>query len=142
MGSLDHIEEHTTIGDIDGRTAQLLVERGIMEQIEITEQQQTGRLLVGIKRQQRPQLIERVAVKAFWVIDQFYYLHLFTFSPLPIGYGSVEYLVTDVFDHLGDEFLLHGIKRLRGFITLHSRELLFKILGVVHVVGKPDVNRH
>ena len=70
MGALDQGEQHAAIGDIDGCTAQFLIERGIVKQEEILEHEQTGRLEIGIQREHGPQLIECIAVKAFGVLNQ------------------------------------------------------------------------
>jgi hypothetical protein len=57
VDGLDHLEEHATVGDIDCCSAQLLVEGRIVEQIEVLEQKQTNRLIVGIESQQGTQLV-------------------------------------------------------------------------------------
>ena len=77
MYGLDHLEEYTAVGDIDGSTSQLLVEGGVVEQIEILEQEQTDGLIIGVECQQGAQLIERVAVQAFGVLGQFCNVHCF-----------------------------------------------------------------
>ena len=73
MGGLDHIEEHTAVGDIDGRTAQFLIEGGIVEQIKILEHQQTDRLIIRIQGTEGAQLIKRVTIHPFGVLYQFCY---------------------------------------------------------------------
>ena len=70
MSGLDHIEEHATIGDVDGGTTQLLVERGVVEQIEVLKHQQPNGLMVGIECHLRAQLVKRVAIHAFGVFYQ------------------------------------------------------------------------
>ena len=50
MGSLDHIEEHTTVCDVDGGTPQLLVEARVVKQIKILKHQQAERLVIGVQR--------------------------------------------------------------------------------------------
>ena len=73
---LDHLEEHTTVGDIDGRTTQFLIEGGVVQQIQVLQQQQTGCLIVGIECQQTSEFVERLLVHFFRMIYQIGELHL------------------------------------------------------------------
>ena len=75
VGGLNHLEQHLAVGDVDGSTAQLLVERGVVQQVEVHQHEQACRLEIGIERQNGAQLVERVAVQAFRVVYVFYYFH-------------------------------------------------------------------
>ena len=61
---------------------------------------------------------------------------------LPVGYGSVEYLVGDFFDHLRDEFFLYGGERDSCLVCRCRGELPFEIFVVVDVVRESHVDRH
>ena len=74
---LDHIEEHTAVGDIDGCPAQFLIEGGVVEQIQVLKHQQACRLEIGIEGAQGAQLVERVAIQVLGVLDQLCQLHRF-----------------------------------------------------------------
>ena len=139
MPCLNHLEKHLTISDIDGSPSEFFIESRVVKQIKILKQEQPCRLIVRVKSQQRTQFIQRIAVKTLRMMHQLYYpLH----NLLPIGHRSIEYLVADVLNHLSDKLLLYGIKRLSSFITFGGSELLLKILRMVHIVGKSDIDSH
>ena len=58
MCCLHHLEDDLAVGDVDSGTAQLLVECGVVQQVEVLQQQQSGALEVRIQREHRAQLVE------------------------------------------------------------------------------------
>jgi hypothetical protein len=39
VGSLNHLEKYLAVGDIDGGLAQFLIERWVVEQVQVLQQQ-------------------------------------------------------------------------------------------------------
>mgnify|MGYP003445788893 FL=1 len=65
-----------------------------------------------------------------------------SFAGLPVCHGGIEYLVGDVLAHLRYEFFLYVYQLLCGVVGGGGRELLFKVLGMVLIVGISYVYRH
>ena len=64
-------------------------------------------------------------------------------NPLPVCYGSIEYLLYDFFNHLVYQLILYRTQLLIGIIFTASRELLsVHILCRVRAVDKIHSNRH
>ena len=60
---------------------------------------------------------------------------------LPVGHGGIEYLVGQILDHLLHQLLLHVVEVARGGVGGGGRKLALEVLGMVHVVGEPHVDR-
>ena len=69
--SLNEAEQHAAVRHKEGRLAQLLAEACVMEQKQVLQEQQAGRLVIGITRHELAEFVERVAVQAFGVFDEF-----------------------------------------------------------------------
>ena len=76
MSSFYQIEDDTTVADVDGSTSELFVEGGVVEQIEVLQQKETGRLEIGIQSQQGTQVVERFLVHLFGVLYQVLQVHM------------------------------------------------------------------
>lgn len=76
MCSLHQVEYHLTVGNIDGSPSQFLVKRGVMEQIKVLQQEQTGRLIIRIERKKTPEIVKGLSVKQFWLFNKLRYVHI------------------------------------------------------------------
>ena len=54
---LYQVEEFGAVGNVYGGAAQLVVERGVVQQIEILEHQQARCLVIGVKRDEGAQVV-------------------------------------------------------------------------------------
>ena len=75
VGCLDELEEDAEVADLYGGAAQLLVERRVVEEIEILQHQQSGGLIVGMQRYEAPEIVQCLTVHAFRVCYQFGQIH-------------------------------------------------------------------
>ena len=60
---------------------------------------------------------------------------------LPVGYGSIEYLVGEVFYHFGDEAFLYRRELLCGVVLRSGGELTFPLYVLLRVL-EANVDRH
>ena len=76
VGGFHQIENDATVSNIDSGTAEFLVECGVMEQIEILQQEESGSLEIGIQSQQGTQVVERFLIHLFGMLYQVLQIHI------------------------------------------------------------------
>ena len=69
VGGLHHVEDSLPVGDVYGGFSQLFVKRGVMEQVQVLQHEQPCRLEIRMEGQHGAQLVQRVAVEAFRVVQ-------------------------------------------------------------------------
>ena len=72
------LEYHCAVGDVDGGAAQFLVERRVVEQVQVLQHQQPGCLEIGVESKHRAQLVEGFPVESFGVVYQLCQFHFLT----------------------------------------------------------------
>jgi hypothetical protein len=77
VACLDEFKELAAVGEVDGGTSQLLVERCIVQQIEVLQQEQPSWLVVRMERKERAEIVERLLVEPFGVLDECGEFHIF-----------------------------------------------------------------
>ena len=97
MGGFHQIEEFFAVGDVDGGTAQLVVKRRVVQQVQVVEHEQTCRLIVRIECDEGAEIVKGLLVHRLGVLDKIGQVHR---RMSPVGHCGVEYLVGDFFHHL------------------------------------------
>ncbi len=76
MRRFHQVEDHLSVGDIDGRPSQLFVKGGVMQQIKVLQQEQTRRLIIRIERKKAPEIVKGLAVEQFRLFNELRYVHI------------------------------------------------------------------
>ena len=81
MPGFHQVEEFGAVGDVDGSTAQLIVERGVVQQVQVLEHQQACCLVIGMQRDERAEIVKGLLVHQFGMLDELSQVHNFTSWP-------------------------------------------------------------
>ena len=71
----NEVEDYFSICDIDGGLSEFVVERGIVEQVEVAQQQQSRILVIGIEREQAAEIVDGLAVEELRMLYVLRYVH-------------------------------------------------------------------
>ena len=76
MGGFYELEESLSVGDVERGAPQFLVEARVVEQIQVLQHQQPGRLIVRIGGKQASQVVEGLLVQVLRMLYQLCQVHL------------------------------------------------------------------
>ena len=112
--AFDEIEQQAEIGYINCTPAKFFLEGRILQNKQILQVKNPGRLKIGITSHKLFQFLQALLIQMFRMLDPF--LQMLFCHGLPVCYGRIEYLLNNLVDHLIDQFFLHGRKLLAGII--------------------------
>ena len=113
--AFDEIEQQAEIGYINCTPAKFFLEGRILQNKQILQVKNPGRLKIGIASHKLFQFLQALLIQMFRMLDPF--LQMLFCHGLPVCYGRIEYLLNNLVDHLIDQFFLHDRKLLAGIIS-------------------------